>query len=198
MKKSILITLFSLQILILGGVAVTAYYTFLNKAQIQTTQAKLASTFTFMDKMAEVQKEQEEAMKPIAKGSQAPGFTLQNEEGKEVKLEDFKGQKTLLVFSQTNCEYCEKLYPILNAFQEAQADVKVVLMHYGATPEQNKSYKTEKGIKATVLAAAAQQMNDYKVRNTPTSVLLDSEGKVLGTKSITNLDELMTFVKQGA
>ena len=198
MKKSTLLALFSLQFLTLGGVAITAYYTFFNKAQIQTTQTKLASTFTFMDKMAKAQKEQEEAMKPIAKGSEAPGFSLKNEEGKEVKLEDFKGQKTLLVFSQTNCGYCEKLYPILNAFQEAQAEVKVVLMHYGATPEQNKSYKAEKGIKATMLAAAAQQMIDYKVRDTPTSVLLDREGKVIGSKNVTNLDELITFVKQGA
>ncbi|OJJ20448.1 hypothetical protein BKI52_18490 [marine bacterium AO1-C] len=198
MKKSILISLFSLQFLTLGGVVVTAYYAFLNKTNIQTTQAKLRSTFTFMDKMAEVQKQQEDARKPIAVGSQAPEFSLKNEEGKEVKLEDLKGQKTLLVFSQTNCQYCEKFYPILNEFQEKQADVKVVLMHYGATPEQNKSYKAKQGIKATMLAAAAKQMNDYKVLDTPTTVLIDGKGKVLGSKNVTNLKELMAFVKQGA
>ena len=198
MKKSILISLFSLQLLILGGVAITAYYTFLNKSQIQTTQKKLESTFTFMDKMAELRKEQEESKKPLVKGSEAPKFSLSNEEGEKVKLEDLRGQKTLLVFSQANCENCEKFYPILNAFQEKQTNVKVVLMHYGTTPMQNKAYKAKKGIKATMLAAAAQQMIDYKVQGTPTSVLLDSEGKVLGSKNVTNLDELMAFVNKGA
>lgn len=197
MKKSILVSLFGLQTLTLGGIAIIAYYTFLNQAHIQTTQTKLASTFTFMDKMAEMKKEQEEALKPIAVGSQAPEFNLKNEDGKDVQLKDLRGQKTLLVFSQVNCQHCEQFYPILNAFQEKQANVHVVLMHYGATPEQNKDYKAKKGIKATMLVAAARQMNDYKVRDTPTSVLLDSEGKVLGTKNVTNLNDLLAFVKQG-
>lgn len=198
MKRSVFITLFSLQLLTLLGIATIAYYTYTNKVQIGVTQHKLSSTFTFMDKMAEMEKQEEEKRKPITVGSQAPDFSLQNEEGKKVKLEDFKGQKTLLVFSHPSCNHCQDFYPVLNSFQEKQKNVKIVLMHLESTPEQNKIYKSKQGIKVTMLAATIKQAQDYKVRNTPTTILLDQKGRVLGTGSVTRLQELEKFVKENA
>lgn len=202
MKKSLIITLVSLQLFTLAGVGATTYFTFMNKARIRATQRvmvdtqdKLSSTFTFMDKIAAETKKAEEANMPLAAGIPAPDFSLPDENEQEMSLASYKGKKTLLVFSQESCPYCKNFYPVLNEFQAQQADVNVVVMQLGSTPEQNKAYKTKEGIKAPLLAATFAELQAYKVQNTPTSILLDEEGKVLGSQNVTQLDELMAFVE---
>ena len=210
MKKSLIISIISLQVLILAAVGTNTYLTHMNKARIRATQRvmvetqeKLASTFEVMDKVAESKKQEQAghtAQAPVEEGleagSEAPAFSLQNEEGKEVSLADLYGKKTLLVFSQESCPYCQNFYPVLNDFGAAREDVNVVVMQLGSTPEQNKAYKQQQGIDATVLAAGADELVAYKVTKTPTSVLLDEEGKVLGTRAVTQLAELNAFVQE--
>lgn len=202
MKKPIIITIISLQILTMGGIATTAYFTFMNKARIRATQRvmvetqeKLSSTFAFMDKVAEQTAQAEAARAPLEEGSKAPSFALKDENAQEVTLADYKGRKTLLVFSQESCRYCQNFYPVLNAFQEQQEEVQVVVMQLGSTPEGNKQYKEQEGIKATLLAASTAELQAFKVQVTPTSILLDEEGYVLGSKTVSQLAELMDFVE---
>lgn len=203
MKKSIIIALFGIQVLILVGVAATSYFSFMNKARIRATQRvmvdtqeKLSSTFAFMDKIGAQQKQAEDAKRPLAEGVRAPTFALEDENKQKVKLSDYKGQKILLVFSQESCPYCKKFYPILNEFQTKQEGVKVVVMQIGSTPDQNKKYKQQEGINAPLLAASYQELSAYKIQQTPTSVLLDEEGKVLGTKAVSQLEDLIDFVEK--
>jgi methylamine dehydrogenase accessory protein MauD len=203
MKKSIIISMISLQVLILIGVASTAYFTFMNKARIRATQRVmvetqegLATTFEFMDKIAMQTAQAEEAKLPLPKGVEAPAFALKNENGQEVKLEDLKGKKTLLVFSQESCGYCQKFYPVINQFQAEQENINVVVMQIGSTPEQNKKYKKKEEINPSLLAASYDQLKAYRVTETPTSILLDEDGKVLGTKKVFKLEELVSFVKE--
>ncbi|MFT5914492.1 MAG: thioredoxin-related protein, partial [Bacteroidia bacterium] len=91
---------------------------------------------------------------------------------------------------------CQKFYPVLNEFVAQKEDVNVVIMQIGSTPEQNKKYKAQQGIKSTLLAATQNELMNYKVQGTPTSVLLDEEGKVIGSKTVFQLEELLNFVDQ--
>ena len=43
----------------------------------------------------------------LAVGAKAPDFALQDEEGNQVKLSDFRGKKVLLDFSMINCGWCK-------------------------------------------------------------------------------------------
>ena len=205
MKKSLIITLVSLQLFTLAGVGATAYFTFMNKARIRATQRvmvetqdKLASTFTFMDKLAEADKKAEEASKPLEAGIAAPDFSLPDENAQDMSLANYKGKKTLLVFSQESCPFCQNFYPVLNEFQDQKSDVNVVVMQLGSSPEQNKQYKEQQGIKAQLLAATYAELQAYKVQTTPTSVLLDEDGKVLGSRNVSQLEELIAFVDSDA
>lgn len=202
MKKPVLIILFSLQVLILLAVVANTYLIFINKSYIRSnqqviidTQDRLSSTFTFMDNVESKRKQTEATKQPLIEGTEAPSFGLQNETGKQINLEDFRGKKVLLVFSQKNCLYCRDFYPILNEFQTQRKDVDVIIMQLNSTPEQNKKYKQKEGIKAPLLAASYQELKAFKVKRTPTSVLLDEEGKVLGTKMVSTLEELIEFVE---
>ncbi|MEO0585058.1 MAG: redoxin family protein [Bacteroidota bacterium] len=203
MNKSILTGIIALQIIALLGIAGTAYFTHMNKARIQATQRvmvdtqmRLASTFAFMDDVQSKKFEREEARKPLAVGTLAPDFSLTDENNEEVNLDDFKGNKTLLVFSKEGCPYCQDYYPVLNEFQSQKSDVNIVVMQLGSEPEQNKQFKKQQGIEVPLLAASVDELKAYKIRGTPTSILLDEEGKILGSKVVSKLDELVEFVEE--
>lgn len=203
MKKSVIIPLFGLQVLILVGIVTTAYFTFMNKARIRATQQvlidtqdKLSSTFEFMDKLSESKEKQAELEKPLTPGVEAPTFALLDENKQEVMVADYKGKKTLLVFSQESCGYCTKFLPILNEFKKERQDVNIAVMQLNSTPDQNIAYKKENGIHLSFLAATETELQNYKVKYTPTSILLDEEGKVIDSRSVSTLEDLIQFVEQ--
>lgn len=198
-KHKILIVL---QMLILVGVIVANYSAFTNKVDIKetkqlmvNTQDKLATTFQIMEEVSQKRKEMLKAKLPLAVGESAPFFELEDENNQKISSTDYLGKKTLLVFSQETCPYCEEFLPILNKFQEEeQANVNVVVMQIESFPEENKKYKKNYGIQPTFLAAGYEDMVAYKIQSTPTSVLIDQEGKILGTELVSTLEGLKSFV----
>jgi peroxiredoxin len=202
MKKSTLIII-SLQVLTMAGVGATAYFTFMNKARIQAaqrvivdTQDSMASTISFIDKLQEAQQQMENLQKELEPGTPAADFALKDEQNNEVNLSDFKGKKVLMVFSQKGCGYCEQFYPALNEFtKQPHPGLEVVMLQVNSTPEANKAFKAEKDISVPILAATNQELMDYRVKGTPTSVLIDEEGIVVGSKNILALDDLVAFTE---
>ena len=61
----------------------------------------------------QTQTQQQTVVKQVAVGEDAPDFTLQSMDGKEVKLSDFKGKKVYLKFWASWCGPCKKSMPEL-------------------------------------------------------------------------------------
>ena len=73
--------------------------------------------------------QQQTTVQQIAVGKDAPDFTLQSMDGKEVKLSDFKGKKVYLKFWASWCGPCKKSMPELMKLAEKEdRDLKFLLL----------------------------------------------------------------------
>ena len=59
---------------------------------------------------------------PTLIGKQAPPFTVQLEDGKDIKLNDIQSPYTVLYFWSPNCTHCQASIPTLNNFYKAYKD----------------------------------------------------------------------------
>lgn len=55
------------------------------------------------------QTQQQATVKQVAVGAEAPDFTLQSMDGKEVKLSDFKGKKFILNFGHLGVDHVRRV-----------------------------------------------------------------------------------------
>ena len=64
-------------------------------------------------------------------GKPAPNFILENINGEEVSLEDYKGKIIMLNFWATWCPYCVKEMPDMNQLQEENDDLVILAVKIG-------------------------------------------------------------------
>jgi peroxiredoxin len=111
----------------------------------------------------------------------AADFTLQDINGKNVKLSDFKGKVVLLEFWATWCPPCRASVPGLEklhkAYKEKGLAVLAVSMDSGDW-DAVKAFIADYGITYTVLKGTDEVAAQYSVRTIPTLLILDKEGKI--------------------
>ena len=61
-------------------------------------------------------------------GTPAPNFRLPRLDGKELALEDYRGQRVLLVFTDPGCGPCELLAPHLERVHRERKDLQVLMV----------------------------------------------------------------------
>jgi DsbE subfamily thiol:disulfide oxidoreductase len=114
-------------------------------------------------------------------GKQAPEFTLNDLNGKSIKLKDMISQNkvTLVNFWATWCPPCRGEIPELIELHKKYASQKVALMAIDLQedPGQVKSFAKEKGMNFTVLVDNTGMVaNQYRVSGIPTTFIVDSKG----------------------
>lgn len=127
--------------------------------------------------------EQEKKQQAMQSGDvEAPGFTLKNQEGKDVSLSDFKGKWVILDFWGTWCPWCIKGFPALKeAYAKYSGKLEIIGVDCNDSEEQWKNgiakyelpwiqvYKPETDRKI---------LEDYYVQGFPTKVIVNPEGKI--------------------
>ena len=124
------------------------------------------------------QQKQQTTVQQIAVGKEAPDFTLQSMDGKEVKLSDFKGKKVYLKFWASWCGPCKKSMP--------------ELMELAAKPDRD--FEGYKDI-PVLYDTKATTFQAYQIRSIPTEYLIDSQGKIgkIQFGAISNADAEAAF-----
>jgi len=109
-------------------------------------------------------------------GELAPGIKLEDLEGKTIDLTDFKGSKTLVLFWNPGCGFCQQMLPDLKEWEanSPEGAPKLLVVSAG-TEEANK----EMGLRSPVVLDQEFSVGrSFGASGTPSAVLIDKEGKI--------------------
>lgn len=125
-----------------------------------------------------------------AVGSAAPGFTLKDDKGKNVSLDDFAGKYVVLEFWGSWCGYCIKELPRLKTCFDKYRDKAVFVgIDYKDNRQTWLNAISKYELKWTNLIAENDEVRDkYGVEGFPTKIIIDRDGKIV-LKSTGETDE---------
>lgn len=132
------------------------------------------------------QPKQQTTVQQIAVGKEAPDFTLQSMDGKEVKLSDYKGKKVYLKFWASWCGPGKKSMPeLMELAAKPNRDFKILSViapgiQGEKTVEQFPQCFQDQGYKdiPVLYDTKATTFQAYQIRSIPTEYLIDSQGKI--------------------
>jgi peroxiredoxin len=133
-------------------------------------------------------------------GEVAPPFRLPRIDGGELSLEEYRGRRVLLVFSDPECGPCMELAPALEQFHRGPASAPV-LMISRRDAEANRAKVAELGLTFPVVLQRHWEISLlYAMFATPIAYLIDEQG-VLATDVVVGvapIQELLAGVaKEG-
>ncbi|MCC7103592.1 MAG: redoxin domain-containing protein [Chloroflexi bacterium] len=109
-------------------------------------------------------------------GRPAPGFELDDLDGRQVGVGDLRGERTLLLFWNLGCGFCQQMLPRLKEW-EASAPPgapRLVLVSSGSR-EDNRAM----GLRSTVLIDPSGKIGgSYQAYGTPMAVMIDANGTI--------------------
>ena len=125
----------------------------------------------------------EEGKSPVATGNKAPGFTLKDLSGTDIKLLDYSGKVVLLEFWATWCPPCRSTIPGLIALQNKYKDKKVAILAVSVDEGQNlekklSEFTRENKINYKVLLGTEDISRAYNVKSIPVIFLIDKSGAI--------------------
>ena len=109
-------------------------------------------------------------------GSPVPPLALPDLSGKPVRLDDFRGHQTMLLFWNPGCSYCNRMLPALKHWEETRARSvpRLVVISTGEL-EQNRAM----GLRSPVLLDNTHSVSQsFGANGTPSALLVDGNGKI--------------------
>ncbi len=118
-------------------------------------------------------------------GSTLEPVTLQDLDGNEVALEEFRGRQMILVNWSPTCGFCDAIAPDLAAAAPAleQANATLVLLAHGEAGA-NRTLAEKYNLESPILLLGDANPAGFQALGTPTALLVDAEGKVATTLAI--------------
>ena len=131
-------------------------------------------------------------------GTPAPRFSLPDIHGGMVSLDQFRGRKVLLVFSDPQCGPCDTLAPKLVRLHLKQRDNGMAVVMVGrGDREENEKKAIEYGISFPVVLQEKWKLSrQYGIFATPVAFLIDKDGVIVRNVA-TGTDEVMALARQG-
>ncbi len=114
-------------------------------------------------------------------GNPVPDFKLKNLEGNTISLSSLRGQVIILNFWSTTCPPCEAEMPHLEATYDAWKDkgFMILAIDIGEDAATVKEFMTSRGLNIPVLLDNQFKVAEkYGIRYTPTTFVIDREGKL--------------------
>jgi peroxiredoxin len=117
-------------------------------------------------------------------GERAPDFQLPRIDGGELSLEDFRGRRVLLVFSDPHCGPCAELAPRLQEIHLEQPELNVLVISRGDV-EENRAKAAALGLSFPIVLQQKWEVSmKYAMFATPIGYLIDEEGILLSDVAV--------------
>lgn len=126
--------------------------------------------------------QQEEVARPVARGVDAPDFSLPLLGGEPVRLEDYRGQVVLLNFWATWCKPCEDEMPAMDRLYRALAPEGFEMLAVSVDEESGvvREFQERLGVSFPLLLDPAQNVaRAYQTTGFPESLLIDQQGRIV-------------------
>ncbi len=113
-------------------------------------------------------------------GLPAPSFALPDLDGETQTLRSLcaRGRDVALIFATPDCGGCRQLLPDIGRWQTSLGDRLTIVVVSTGDAGRNRAAFAEHGIGDVLLQQATELFTDYRVRATPTAVLVDQDGRV--------------------
>jgi peroxiredoxin len=125
-------------------------------------------------------------------GSDAPSFALPDLEGKERRLEDYRGQPFVLGFFNTDCGYCKDLSSRLGKLPKKSHPL--VLLSHGPVEAHRELAAKDKWACDVVLEEDWDVAGVYMAAGTPSGYLIDGEGRIASALALGG-DSMMSLLE---
>jgi peroxiredoxin len=121
----------------------------------------------------------------VAPGKPAPSFTLNDVDGKQISLEDYKGKYVLIDFWQTLCSRSARELPHYMELYDDYQDENIAFVSISIDQDENKwrDYVKEKKNVGTSLRALdyfdSEVYQNFQVQGLPSFILIDKDGNII-------------------
>lgn len=120
----------------------------------------------------------------LSVGIPAPAFELPLLNGTKLSLEDFLGQRVLLVFSDPNCGPCNALAPQLEHLYRTRSDFQILMISRGK-PDDTQSKVEKYGLTFPIVLQNKWEISrKYEIFATPIAYLIDELGIVIADVAV--------------
>jgi peroxiredoxin len=135
--------------------------------------------------------------KGLTAGTTAPDFRLPQIDGGELALDDFRGKRLLLVFSDPNCGPCDELAPQLEEMHRQRSDLQV-LMISRRDAEATRSKATSLGLSFPIVMQKQWEISlQYGMFATPIAYLIDEQSVLLSDVAV-GVEPILGLAEQPA
>lgn len=129
------------------------------------------------------------AARPPAPGDEAPPFTLEDLDGREVSLVSFRGRPVILHFWATWCPVCREEMPLLDqAARDRPGGLTVLAINLGERRAKVAEYARASGLSFPLLLDGRGKVAArYGVLSLPITILVGPDGRIAGSLTMGSL-----------
>lgn len=121
----------------------------------------------------------------ISIGSVAPNFILENLQGEQVSLDDYRGKTVIVNFWTTTCPYCIKEMPDFQKIysERKDTDFTILAVNIGESKATVNNFMKKNNYTFPVVFDKKGEVSYmYNITGVPTSIIIDGEGIVRGIR----------------